>query len=64
MCLQHLFSVVANRQTTSCCKDDEGDTLADLTVSERPGTSFQIEIHFTVFNRFYLLFSLMKLVET
>ena len=38
--------------------------LADLTVSERPGTGFQIEIHFTVFNRFYLLFSCMKLVET
>ena len=38
--------------------------LADLTVSERPGTSFQIEIHFTVLNRLYILFSFMKFVET
>ena len=38
--------------------------LADLTVSKRPGTSFRIEIHFLVFNRFYFLFSFMKLVET
>ena len=34
---------------------------ADLTVS---GTSYRIEIHFAVFNRLYLLFSFMKLVET
>ena len=38
--------------------------LADLTASKRPGTSFGIEIRFTVFNRLYLLFSFMKLVET
>ena len=37
---------------------------ADLTVSKRPGTSFRIEIHFAVFNRLYLLFSFIKLVET
>ena len=39
-------------------------TVADLTVSKRPETSYQIEIHFAVFNHLYLLFSLMKLVET
>ena len=38
--------------------------LADLTVSEGPGTSYQIEIHFAVVNHLYLLFSFMKLVET
>ena len=38
--------------------------LADLTVSKRPGTSDQIEIHFAIFIRLYLLFSFMKLVET
>ena len=37
---------------------------AALTVSKRPGTSFRIDIHFTVFNRFYLLFPFMKLAET
>ena len=37
--------------------------VADLTVRKRPETSFRIEIHFTVFDRFYLLFSFMKLVE-
>ena len=36
--------------------------IADLTVSKRPGTSFQIVIHFTVFSRFYLSFSSLKLV--
>ena len=36
---------------------------ADLTVSKRSGTSYQIEIHFAVFH-LYLLFSFMKLVET
>ena len=35
-----------------------------LTVSKRPGTSYQIEIHFAVVNRLYLLFSFVKLVET
>ena len=30
--------------------------LADLTVSKRPRTSHQIEIHFAVFNRLFLLF--------
>ena len=38
-------------------------TLADLTVSERPGTSYQIEIHFAVVNYLYILFSFVKLVE-
>ena len=38
--------------------------LGDLTVSERPGTSYQIEIHFAVVNHLYLLFSFVKLVET
>ena len=38
--------------------------LAHLTVSERPGTSYQIEIHFAIVNRLYLLFSFVKLVET
>ena len=39
-------------------------TLADLTVGKRPGTSYQIEIHFAVVNHLYLLFSFVKLVET
>ena len=39
-------------------------TLADLTLSKRPGTSYQIEIHFAVVNHSYLLFSFVKLVET
>ena len=38
--------------------------LADLTVSKRPGTCYQIEIHFAVVNHLYLLFSFVKLVET
>ena len=38
--------------------------LADQTVSKRPGTSYQIEIHFAVVNHLYLLFSFVKLVET
>ena len=33
-------------------------------LSKKPGTSFQMEIHFAVFNRFYFIFSFMKLVET
>ena len=37
---------------------------ADLTASKRPGSSYQIEIHFAVFNHLYLLFSFRKLVET
>ena len=37
---------------------------ADLTVSKRPGTSYQIEIHFAVVNHLYLLFAFVKLVET
>ena len=47
-----------------------GDTFVsihnkvDLTLSKRFGTSYQIEIHFAVFNHLYLLFSFMKLVET
>ena len=39
----------------------------DLTVSKKPGTSYQIEIHVVVFNHLYelyLLFSFVKLVET
>ena len=39
-------------------------SLADLTVSKRPGTSNRIEIHFAVFNHLYLCFSSMKLVKT
>ena len=39
-------------------------SLAVLTVSKRPGTSYQIEIHFAVVNHFRLLFSFVKLVET
>ena len=38
--------------------------LAGLTVSKKPGTGYQIEIHFAVVNHLYLLFSLVKLVET
>ena len=38
--------------------------LADLTVSNRPGTSYQMVIHFAVVNHLYLLFSFVKLVET
>ena len=41
-----------------------GQQLADLTVSKKAGTSFRTEIHFTIFNRLYLLFSFIKLVET
>ena len=37
---------------------------ADVTVSKRPGTSYQIKIHFASFNHLYLLFPSMKLVET
>jgi hypothetical protein len=37
---------------------------SDLTVSKRPGTSYQIEIHFSGFNRLHLLFCFMKLAET
>ena len=33
-------------------------------MSRRPGTSYQIEIHFAVVNHLYLLFSFLKLVET
>ena len=39
-------------------------TLADLTVSKRPETSNQTEIHFSVVNHLCLLFSFVKLVET
>ena len=39
-------------------------SLADLIVGKRPGTSYQIEIHFAVVNHLYLLFSFVKLVET
>ena len=38
--------------------------VADRTVSKRPGTSHQIEIHFAVVNHLYLLFSFEKVVET
>ena len=38
--------------------------LADLTVSKRPGTSYQIEIRFAVVNHLYLLFSFVKVFET
>ena len=38
--------------------------LADLTVSKRPGTCYQLEIHFAVFNHLYLLFSFVNLVDT
>ena len=38
--------------------------LADLVVSKRPGTSYQIDMHFAVVNHLYLLFSFVKLVET
>ena len=38
--------------------------LADLTVSKRPGTSYQIESYFAVVNHLYPLFSFAKLVET
>ena len=38
--------------------------LANLTVSIRPGTSYQIEIHSAVVNHLYLLFPFAKLVET
>ena len=37
--------------------------LADPTVSTRPGTSYQIEIHFAFVIHLYLLFSFVKLVE-
>ena len=38
--------------------------LAYLTASKRPGTRYQMEIHFAVVNHLYLLFSFVKLVET
>ena len=37
---------------------------SDLTVSKRPGTSHQKEIHFAVVNHLHLLFSFVKLVVT
>ena len=37
---------------------------ADQTVSKRPGTSYQILIHFPVFDHSNVLFFLMQLVET
>ena len=37
---------------------------SDLTVSKRPGASYQIEIHFAVVNHLYLLFSFVNLVKT
>ena len=43
---------------------DVRSTLADLTVSKRPGTSGRTEIHFAVFNHLYLCLSFMKLAET
>ena len=42
----------------------EDSILADLTVSRKPGTSYQIEIHLAVVNHLYLLFSFVNLVET
>ena len=36
---------------------------ADLTVSKRPGTSYQIDIHFAVVNHLYLLFSFVSLIK-
>ena len=38
--------------------------LPELSVSKRPGNSYQLEIHFAVVNHLYLLFSFVKLVET
>ena len=38
--------------------------LADLTMSKRPETSYQIETYFAVVNHSYLLCSYVKLVET
>ena len=38
------------------------NNLADRTVTTRPGTSYQVEIHSSRFNHLYLLFSLMKFV--
>ena len=38
--------------------------LADLTVSKRPGTSYQIEINFAVVNHLYLFFVFVNFVET
>ena len=38
--------------------------LADLTVSQKLGTSYQIEIHFAFVDHLYLSFSFVKLVET
>ena len=46
------------------CVTEHSYNSADLTVSKRPGTSYQIKIHFAVFNHLYLLFSFIKLVET
>ena len=39
-------------------------TRMDLTVSETPGTSYQIQSYFAVFNLLFLLFFFIKLVET
>ena len=38
--------------------------LADLTVSKKSGTSYQIGIHLDVVHHLYLSFSFVKLVET
>ena len=50
------------RITLLLCGVEYFNLLADLTVSKRPGTSYQIEMH--VVNHLYLLFSFVKLVET
>ena len=38
--------------------------VADLTVSKRPGSSYQIEIHFAFYKHSYLLFAFIEAVET
>ena len=55
--LQAIFSLCLHFVSSSL------KSPADLTVSKRPGTSSRIEIHFAVFNRLYLLFCFIKLVE-
>ena len=48
----------------SCVSTILSKIVADLTVSKRPGTSYQLEIYSAVADYLYLLFSFVKLVET
>ena len=52
-----------NYISESSAKIYMGKELNGLTISKRPGTSYQIEIHFAVVNHLYLLFSFVNLLK-